>query len=122
MILLVSGQNHRFPLEYAEEKLAIVSDHPYHRSSTFLPPPPIRINREICPVRACGKPTGGKPYCPEHETVESRRVLPDDMRGVIRSACCDAACMKGPVHEGGEQYCAACKDPCHWKIPLRPGE
>ena len=83
----------------------------------LLPHPAIQKKHESCPVKGCGKPSKGKPYCPEHMTVEKRRKLNSDLSAIIRSHCHDAKCFSGAPHDTGEQYCSKCKEPCCWKAP-----
>lgn len=86
------------------------------RTLRVLPHPSIhQKNRTHCPIKECGKPTKGKPYCPQHMAIGERRKLPGQMRANIRSGCCEAKCISGAAHDSGEQYCTKCKEPCNWK-------
>ncbi len=75
-------------------------------------------NHEYCPASGCGKPTKGKPYCPQHMSLSARRKLPEGLHANIRSGCCDAKCVIGEAHDSGEQYCTECKQPCNWKVKI----
>ena len=71
--------------------------------------------RVVCPIKDCGQPSNGKPYCKLHMALGERRKVSKELSMIIRSACCSAKCETGAAHEDGMQYCTKCKQPCIWK-------
>ena len=89
------------------------------RRCVSVPPSPIPKKHEFCTVKGCGKETHGKQYCVAHMNVAVRRQLPQELRAIIRSACCSAKCVSGKAHDNGEQYCVGCKEPCCWRAVIQ---
>jgi hypothetical protein len=105
------GEKHTFSLCTERKSSTVIVWH-----SDFFPSPSMpTVARSTCAVDGCTNHAHGKAYCHTHMKDKGKStVITDAERLHMRSDCCEAACIDGPRHDYGKQYCAKCKQACCW--------